>query len=174
MSAPPLWWGKNPRQFFLTLFPYARRFRKRKDNPKRGPTVTGIYIDLKRRRVRRYSSDGGNIDFDLPSTEMRILDLMHEVPVNEWIANPRTLGPPHGCPPRFDLLRQVALEKWGASTITRSDILEWVLAGSPDASGTLNHAATHHPPIAGQGKMDAQNLVDRLIAYKIFVPPNPR
>ena len=83
-----------------------------------------------------------------------------------WGVNPQT---PRPCPPRFEAIRQAAREQWGSNSIAQEEILAWVQAGCPDAAGVIQNAATHYPPIAGQGEADPEECVAQLILAGVFV-----
>lgn len=84
-----------------------------------------------------------------------------------WGVNPQT---PKPCPPRFEAIRHAAVEQWGSDPVTQEEILAWVQAGCPDAEGAMLNAATHCPPIAGQGNADPEEFVAQLIRTGVFVP----
>lgn len=85
-----------------------------------------------------------------------------------WIANPQIPRIPF--PHRFELIRQAALARWGETPIPQEEILDWVRAGCPDAAGSLLNAATHQPPIAGQGQNHPGAFVTHLFRHGAFLP----
>ena len=87
-----------------------------------------------------------------------------------WVVNPQT---PKPCPPRFEAIRGAAGERWGTNPVTQEAILAWVREGCPNAAGAMLNAATHRPPIAGQGNADSEEFVAQLIRARVFVQTHP-
>lgn len=86
---------------------------------------------------------------------------------DRWIANPDM---PRPFPQRLESIRRAALERWGNAPIAQHDILLWVYEGCPDAQGVLLSAATHQPPIPGQGEIAPEAYADTLFKREVFLP----
>lgn len=85
-----------------------------------------------------------------------------------WVANPAMPRTPF--PPRFEKIRKAALDRWGETSISRDQIVQWASSGCPDATGSLLNAATHKPPLAGQPSNDPGALVTQLLEQGAFLP----
>lgn len=71
---------------------------------------------------------------------------------------------------KFEDIREAAFARWGETPISQENILQWVCAGCPNEAGYCLSAATHQPPIPGQGQSDPDAFVTQLLNSGVFIP----
>lgn len=83
-----------------------------------------------------------------------------------YMVNPEV---PLPCAPSHLTIYQAALKKWGTRRLRRRDVETWLQRGAPDEAGALLSAATHVPPLPGQGEHSAIKKAEQLIEAEIFL-----
>ena len=89
---------------------------------------------------------------------------------SQYVVNPRM---PRPCAPSHLSIYQAALDKWKDRLLDLCDIETWLKDGAPDERGVLLSAATHVPPLPGQGEHLASEKAEQLINSEIFLAVAP-